>query len=261
MPDIVMHNRMGELVLEKLSPEIREILDRNIFLFAGNGPDPYSFYRFFVPFLRHERNLRIVTMHKSKVSEFLLELSDLSERAEMFSFTAGFLCHFALDSTTHPYINKLANKGPGMHTAIEHRLDLIELEREGKQRKDILKLFPPYPDLEEFSFALKKVFGWEDNYFKAGYRHMKLYYLIVSDQSGLLNLLLKDRSGKLPALSYRSKLCDGMDFRGFDELVPKAVDFGVNLVTKAFEYRNGSASREELEQLIGNNNYSGVRMK
>ena len=66
-----------------------------------------------------------------------------------------------------------------MHTAIEHRLDVMELERQGKQRRDLMNLFTQYRELPEVREAMKAVYGWDDNCYETGYRHMKLYISIV----------------------------------------------------------------------------------
>lgn len=47
MPDIVVHNAMGDEVLSRLPVEITAAIDHEIFRFAVMGPDPYFCYRFF----------------------------------------------------------------------------------------------------------------------------------------------------------------------------------------------------------------------
>lgn len=74
-------------------------------------------------------------MHSKNVNLFLLELARYSQSREMFSYLAGFLCHFALVSKTHPYINSMATGRPGMHCAIERTLDAMELNRSGHEQR------------------------------------------------------------------------------------------------------------------------------
>ncbi len=257
MPDIVAHNALGDKVLARLPEEVAQSIDRDIFRFSIMGPDPYIFYRFFAPHFRHGVNQRSHTMHRTKTAEFLMELAKHSQSMEMFSFLAGFLCHFALDSTTHPYIYGTAEYRSDMHTAIEHRLDVLELERQGKERRELMKLFSSFPDLPEARDAMKTVYGWDDDCFRTGYRHMKLYHWIVKDQHGLLNALCGRAKGDRKAISYRNHLCDGMDLSPFDALADQAVDFGTELVTAAYEYRAGKISGEELRSMIGSRNYAG----
>ena len=247
MPDIVVHNAMGARVLDRLDAEI--VIDREIFRFAVMGPDPYLFYRFFAPRFRHGVNERSNLMHRTRTGRFLMELARRSREPEMFSFLAGFLCHYALDSTAHPFIYAKAEYRSDLHTAIEHRLDMIELERQGK--RDIMELFTDFPDLPEARAAMKTVYGWDDDCFETAYRHMKLYHRIVQDRHGILNALYPK------AVSYRTRLCDGMDLSPFDALEAEAVRLGVGLITAAHRFRAGQIGEEELQKAIGNRSYAG----
>ena len=176
MPDIVVHNAMGDKVLAGLSTEISSLIDRDIFGVSVMGPDPYIFYRFFAPSFRHGINQRSHTMHHTKTGQFLMELMKRSQSPDMFSYLAGFLCHYAMDSTSHPFIYEAADNRADMHTALEHRLDVLELERQGKQRRDLMKLFTKFQVLPEVREAMKAVYGWDDDCYAIGYRHMKLYH-------------------------------------------------------------------------------------
>lgn len=255
MPDIVMHNAMGDKVLQKLSTEITTIIDYEIFRYALMGPDPYQFYRFFLPPLRHGVNKRSHIMHTTKTGLFLMELAARSQSREVFSFLAGFLCHYAMDSISHPFICKMANSQGSMHTAIEHKLDVLELERQGKQRKDIVRLFAKCPDLPEVREVIQKVYGWNDNCYAVGAKYMHLYYWIAKDQHGILNCVLHWMPGKLSSVSYRTKIADKLELAGFTDLERNAVERGVQLITAVYEYRNGDICEECLRKIIGNHSY------
>lgn len=199
-------------------------------------------------------------MHRKDVNTFLLELARRSQSREMFSYLAGFLCHFALDSRTHPYINSMATDRPGMHCAIERTLDAMELKRSGREPKDIMKLFTKYPELPEAEQAMQAVYGWKDNYFRTSYRHMKLYHWFVKDQSGLLNQALESLPGRRSYISFSNHQCDNMDLSGFQFFYDEAVAFGAKLIQAAYRYRQGELSEEEFLKIIGDCNYSGVLM-
>ncbi len=259
MPDIVVHHAMGDEVLSKLELKIASVIDYDIFRFSVMGPDPYICYRFFAPRLRHGINKRSAIMHKTKTGRFLMELAVNSQSREMFSFLAGFLCHYALDSTTHPFINNSADYKGYMHIAIEHRLDVMELERQGKQRRDLMKLFTTYPDLPEAEAAIQNIYGWDDDCYKTGYRHMKLYHWLVKDQYGMLLFILEHskRLVRHAARSYQTHLADNIDLSPFDELKDEAVELAVSMITAAYRFRAGEVSEEELSAIIGNRSYSG----
>ena len=257
MPDIVVHNQMGDRVIERLGTEISSIIVPEVFHFAVMGPDPYIFYRFFAPPLRHGVNKRSTTMHHTKCCEFLMTLLKRSQSVEMFSFTAGFLCHFAMDSLSHPFIYSLADYKGDMHTAIEHRLDVIELKRQGKELRDIMDLFTPFPDLPDVKDAMREVYGWDDDTYRIGHKHMKLYHWIIKDQLGVLTRLVGWLGGMFAAVSYRTKMADEIDLNPFVELEDRAVEFGVELIENAYRFRAGILSEADMRKVIGNRNYAG----
>ena len=196
-------------------------------------------------------------MHRTKTGEFLMELARYGKSDEVFSYLAGFLCHYALDSTAHPLVYQLQKDKGYMHMAIEHRLDVIELERQGKQFRDIMQFFSPFPNLSEIRKVMNKVYGWDDDYYRIGYEHTKAFFWIVKDQRGILDFLLSWTNSKFAALSYRTHLCDDMDLSEFDELEHNAVDMTSKLIKAAYNYRIGQIDEESLETIIGNRSYAG----
>ena len=257
MPDIVVHNAMGDRVLQGLEREIAEGIDREIFRFAVMGPDPYIFYRFFALLLRRGVNRRSTVMHETKTGRFLMELAGRSRKKAVFSFLAGFLCHYAMDSTAHPWINQASEHRSDLHTALEHRLDNLELERQGRQRREIMRLFTRFPELPEVQEAMKTVYGWDDHCFATAYRHMKWYHWIIKDQHGWLHFLLHHIPGGLSAISYQTKRADSIDTSPFPALQEEAVRMGIRLITAAWQYRMEQISEAELREAIGNRSYSG----
>ena len=125
MPDIVVHTKFGAEVFGRTEPDI----DRDIYNFGLLGPDPYLFYRWYVPPFRHRVNRYSAVMHRERTGGFLTELARraVGDRA-VVSYLCGFLCHYALDAATHPYINEKAGYSAVMHMAIEHRLDKMSGE-------------------------------------------------------------------------------------------------------------------------------------
>lgn len=200
MPDMTVHNAMGDRVLAKLPEEISARISSDEFHVGVLGPDPFFFYRFFALPFTNGVDLRGKTMHHRKCGRFLMELAATAKDDKAFSYFCGFLCHYALDSTAHPYINALAAKRPGMHTAVERKLERIELRRQGKQPKDIMRLFRPFPDVPEIRRAMHAVYGWDDELFRTSYKHMKIFHWIIKDQHGWLAKLVGGKPVKMVAL-------------------------------------------------------------
>ena len=103
VPDIAVHASFGEEVLSSLPPEVRESIRPEPYTFALFGPDLWFMHQ---PWRRRQGRGR--RMHTTRMGAFLLSLLRRARtapcREEMFSYLAGFLCHYALDSTAHPYV-------------------------------------------------------------------------------------------------------------------------------------------------------------
>ena len=248
MPDIIVHAHMGAEVCERLRPDI----DRDIFAFGLLGPDPYLFYRFFVPPFRHRVNRYASVMHRERTGDFLTELAARSRGSrEMFSYLAGFLCHYALDAATHPYINRKAKNDIAVHIAIEHRLDKLDGGR---------LIIPPFlPDhmAEPVGGAITKIYGWEDAWkkLKAGHRHMEPFYHMIADDHGTVNRLLRHSHTKAALLTYSSTAVDHIDLRGFQPLYRRAVERGAGYIEAAEAFLRGETDEARFRSVIGSRSY------
>ena len=82
--------------------------EREAFLLGNQGPDPL-FYLAADPLLHRYAKYASI-MHKEKTPELLLSMRDaiaplpLKDVAVARAYIAGFLCHYMLDSTAHPFI-------------------------------------------------------------------------------------------------------------------------------------------------------------
>ena len=247
MPDIVMHTKFGAEVAARLGLQV----DIDVFNFGLLGPDPYLFYRFYVPPFRHEVNRYSSVMHREHTGEFLLELARRAkENRGVFSYLCGFLCHYALDSTTHPYINEMADDRISMHIAIEHRLDLLS--------GDNVRIPPFLPELlrEPVGGAIEKVYGFENAWerFKQGRRDMKPFYAVVTDKNGALDRWAR-KVPKLNRMSYKSHVTDGMDLSGFVPLYHKALCDAQRFIEAARSFVNGECDEKAFAEVIGNRSY------
>ena len=271
MPDIIVHNRMGRTVYKKLPPEISSEIDRETYRLGLLGPDPYALYRFFAAPFRHGIHTRMSEMHQTRTADFLVEMAKNSESKEMFSYLCGFLCHFALDSTAHPYIDALSKDQVYMHMAIERRLDLLELEKMGASLSNrpitggFFVPFLPESMRQAYEKVVKDVYGWDDAWskYRSSYMHHKLFYYIVEDPTGLVDKVLRHvpRSvchGKISIVSYQSHVCDGMSFDEFEMLRRKSIRKAIKLIKAAYAFRCGQITEEELRKCIGRKNYSGL---
>ena len=117
MPNILTHDLFAMDVLGKLKDEkIKAIIKRypKEYHIGANGPDFLFYYNVF-PWQNSESNKRISSygglVHRKKINQFfemaivLCNTEEDSDNKEaMISFLAGHICHWVLDSSTHPMI-------------------------------------------------------------------------------------------------------------------------------------------------------------
>ena len=170
-----------------------------------------------------------------------------------------YLPHIRAVSAAHTVINRL-NTRHGMHMAIEHRLDLLELRRQGMERDlcPVTSLLPPFPRLP-IDDVFEAVYGWGNSMalMERSYRYMRLYYRFVETKG--VSALFRRVPGRLNALSYQSGMCDEVDLRWFDGVLETAVSEAAEFITAADAFRRGEMDREALAGIIGNRKYSGLQ--
>lgn len=109
MPALITHDFFGRDVYDRLYTLIGGSRDEaEAFLLGNQGPDPL-FYTVLSPQLR-EHNRLGSTMHNKKPSELLaafknsLGILGSAELEVGRAYALGFLCHYTLDSTMHPFV-------------------------------------------------------------------------------------------------------------------------------------------------------------
>lgn len=287
MPDVAVHAAFGNDVFASLAPEVRDVIQPGPWTFGLFGPDLWFMHK---PWRRREGRGR--RMHTSRTGAFLFGLLRQAEgspcREELFSWLAGFFCHYALDSIAHPYIIYITTEEyhyPRCHMSFEHELDMRQIERDGLggARHPITGHYFPAVSLPavmkaDVDAVFEKVYGWKDGW-KAFNRSCRLYrrcYRQLENPSGVTARLA--RVTKRPLL--RSLACTESHFRGVDvennghrlwrhshdktlsftdsfpDLRERARLLAVNLIETSFRYLWLHAdTAEEVAALIGNNSY------
>lgn len=129
MPSTYAHYRFGKAVYRALPKSIREIIRENksLYLAGLHGPDILFYYKALFP---NRINKIGFDMHGRKASEFFAaSLGDLSEEQKAYIF--GFICHFALDSACHGYIDEKIASSKVTHTEIEVEFDRMLMIKDG----------------------------------------------------------------------------------------------------------------------------------
>ena len=293
MPDVAVHLSFGEEVRRSLPPEIQRVLSPDPYAFALLGPDIWFMHK---PWIR--RNGRGRRMHTTRTGQFLtqlaLEARDSQDPTLVFSYLAGFLCHYALDSTAHPYVIRLTTTEyplPGAHRAFEHTLDVKELERAGlwgERHPMTAHAFRairlPRALQPALDAAYQKTYGWTGCWasLNRAYGRFRFLYRLMENPRGL-GVLLTKLTGA-PALKSVIYACspfadvdvenlahrpwahshdDSLISReSFPDLREKARLKAVRVIRAAYDYIfSGTLSEADLRAEIGHDSYlSGLPM-
>ena len=108
--------------------------DRQLYDIGLHGPDVLFYYHV----LKNcAVNAKGYAMHARPAREFFErakgELAAAADRAAALAYLFGFVCHFALDSACHGYIENKIAVSHVTHTEIESEFDRFLLEQEGKE--------------------------------------------------------------------------------------------------------------------------------
>ncbi len=289
MPDVVIHYSIGQEVRRRLSPEIRSVLQEAPYIFALYGPDPWFMYK---PW--HHGSGRGRTMHTRRPGVFLLSLANASRSAwgtvageQLFSYLAGFLCHYAMDATAHPYIIWATTeryRQHQSHRAFEHTLDIREMERLGLQKGPhpvtdhflpALQLPPEmHPGLDE---VYRRVYGWENAWQQLNrcYRMFRSLYRHTDNSRGFVSFLARaSKKELLQGFAYSESYLSEVDVENnahevwhsaynpeetartdFAQMRETATVQAVEMIQAVRSYIDGSLSEAELRPIIGNRSY------
>ncbi len=212
MPDPVTHYTFGKQVFSRLPSEIQQQIDLSVYERALQGPDPWSDLGFWGGKAK-QYAVRSGILHTQKTGLFLQELMRQAQgdcKKPVFSLLAGFLCHYCLDKTTHPYIickggvydgTKTTRHLRGGHVRLERSIDSYYIRRIYKKTpwrfslaKNIFKC-KRYPESlrEPLDTVFKQVYNWENGFdlFNRALHDERLFYSLMQDPCGIVHYLLR----------------------------------------------------------------------
>ncbi|MBQ9210216.1 MAG: zinc dependent phospholipase C family protein [Clostridia bacterium] len=287
MPDVAQHHAFGQRVKATLPKEIQQYLADVPYTFALYGPDPWFMHQ---PWKRRQGRGR--RMHTTKTGAFLTALAHQAKEGaaprETFSYLAGFLCHYALDSTAHPYIIWQSTETwptKRAHRDLEHALDAALLKREGHwgERHPVTDYHFPRLQLPkamagDLDAAYGAVYGWR-NVLPALNRCYPLYRWLFRQMEkphSLLTLLSRvvptHRFRSIPYVRsafldrdvenlshqpwHQAYAREMTSTESFPDLFEKAVEMAADLIIDSYAFAlQGTMTEAELAQRIGNRSY------
>ncbi len=200
MPNYYAHLTFGARALSRLDDALRLRLEeeRPAFDLGCLGPDPLFFYR---PFQPNRVRREGMTMHAQSALPVFQRLRRgvAEDRPMAWGYAAGFLCHLALDSACHGWIDRKAAQGPVTHLAMEAEFDRLLMERDGLVSLGRSYL-PPVPGEAVFAAA---ALAYESTaaQVEEGYRSMRKTTALFARLSGhQLSRPANFLAGRLPKL-------------------------------------------------------------
>ncbi|MEC9484341.1 MAG: zinc dependent phospholipase C family protein [Candidatus Izemoplasma sp.] len=207
MPDFYMH--------AKFAKEIEEILpvslDTPSLLLGAQGPDP--FYYKVLGGKTHDYRYYADRLHDTDTAKSLSLLTTYVKthpNQKLISFYIGYLCHYALDVTVHPYIyhhvgvydvnQPTTHPWRGLHLRFERAVDikLIEHDYDIKAHQfNVNSLLPKYNTEETIDYAISHIIHktFDSNpglsYTVASKAMKRTLKWMVRDRFGMKRLLYK----------------------------------------------------------------------
>ena len=128
MPSTYSHYYFGQLVYQKLSTKNREIIDQYRLLYdvGQSGPDILLYHSAIKGSFISKQNHRI---HQMTGDEFFKDLS-VDDNAHL-AYLFGYICHFVLDASLHPFIEEYKNNHHVSHMMIEKEFERYLLLKNG----------------------------------------------------------------------------------------------------------------------------------
>jgi len=177
MPDFTTHYLFGEYIKEKVDNKIKYKIDAypQEFNWGLQGPD----FLFYSKFYRDTgKTARCGSaLHRvdpellfSAISEYLIESQSEECYPQLLSYFYGFICHYILDSTIHPYVYYLIYEIDEQilkshHILIENEIGSLMLKHMGRSINDfeLSDYYEPNgnfvdPIANLYVFLIKKLF-------------------------------------------------------------------------------------------------------
>ena len=131
MPTTYAHYKFGKEVIGALQRPLQSAIENNRGLFdiGVHGPDILFYYQ---PVKKNPVSGQGYALHEKLAEKFFLHAAEMIKTVEnpaaARAYIYGVICHFALDSECHPYIEKMIHTSRISHSEIEMEFDRLLLK-------------------------------------------------------------------------------------------------------------------------------------
>ena len=187
MPSIYAHEKFGAMVLENLPDSEKEIIRKysDEYRIGLQGPDFLFFYH---PLFKNKISKMGKYYHRMDCYQFMEQALDVVRTygtdSPQYSYILGYICHFSLDSSCHPYVAEaMVETGCG-HAEIEgdfeqlllmhdryvpHKYPSAELVPTGQKIVEAMQPFYVKLSLEEIGRAMEWMKKMKEILFAPGF--------------------------------------------------------------------------------------------
>lgn len=134
MPSAYAHYSFGQNVYTLLDKDLKERIDnhKEAFHMGLQGPD---FLFFYYPLYKNSVNRVGYAIHYQPASVFFKKalpvIREKGDNSPEYAYLLGFLCHFMLDSESHPYVQSKVSALAFDHVEMETEFDKYLLMKNG----------------------------------------------------------------------------------------------------------------------------------
>lgn len=211
MPATITHAYFAKDVLDTLPNDIQEKISEDRVKMFGQSTDSLLFYNLFS--VHRGKSIRSLQkyFHENKSQDFFIQLIDYIKEHQLLqdidtcSYLVGFICHYVLDSTIHPYIfykTGFFQKGVpttykynNVHEFMEIFLDNDMVHRREKRNPYTFPIGTFCFDLKPFSTALVKTIDYSFQKTFQVKNMGKIYYQSLKQMKFALTMFRHDTLG------------------------------------------------------------------
>lgn len=280
MPDFFSHMFLGKAVVPSMPAFFQEAVGMHTPLFhlGCQGPDIFFYYKMLSPGGHRRAGAFANTCHGRDTRKLLAYgasfLKQHRDDRGFASYWAGFLCHYALDSSAHPFIEAHA-QGFRAHKRLEMHLDAYLLHKKwasAPYRVRIPRLIKLAEGLPPSVIAFwqglaQEVYATElaPAVVRGAYRGIcavnKMYYTTHSRARGIKKrlggLFGLDISPYLTDFEGQAPLLTKQEYTVFEARFGDAYTLAASLSEKYASLLEGTCTMRELRAALPNINFSG----
>lgn len=246
MPATITHSYFAIDVYDVLEENIREKISFNHIKMFGQAFDPLKFYNLFSILPGKKIRKLDYYFHTNKTRDFFINMLKIMKQKNLITdkeccaFFTGFVCHYVLDSTIHPFViyktGIFDKKRPdtykynNIHAIMEAYIDNYMVQTKEKTNPYKFRLDKFCFDTNEFSINLDyliditfyKTYQVKDMsyiYFKSLKQMRKALFLFRRDSYGikrniykLIDTFTSKKTYRFEAISYHYPLEDNHNF-------------------------------------------------